>query len=424
MGLTDILYRYFVFILLPLCILFGIKRNGGCPAGLFKSDQEGYYIYFPAILIHGTFKDVPFNSGCTIPDQQNGLVHTKYTYGVALLEAPFFLIGHAIAAATDNTTDGRSPPYAWAVFAGAIFYFLSGLELIKRFLANWFGKLEIVIALLTISLGTNLLYYSVGEVGMSHVYSFFLFSASLFLLKKWVREPKPLYTFLLSVVYGLIILIRPTNLILLFTIPLLGVFSLEDLRNRVAQIIRSGLVILIPVCIAMFYYPQFRYWEMFTGHFFSYSYGDEGFMYWNSPKIMQVLFSYRNGLFAYSPLLLLSGFGMVSLFKQRRDLAILTSVLFVVSTYIFASWWAWWFGGAFGHRAYVEYLTILIIPMTAFFQSFFRMDLKWKWILILIVFLLILANLKMTLMYDPPWDGPDWTWDSYLNIWKRMIGIT
>jgi hypothetical protein len=181
---------------------------------------------------------------------------------------------------------------------------------------------------------------------------------------------------------------------------------------------------MIPVLMALLYYPQFKYWEMFSGDFFTYSYGNEGFKYWNSPKLINVLFSYQNGLFMYSPVLLFAMVGFYYLWKIAKDLAVISSSLFLLATYIFASWWAWWFGGAFGHRAFIEFLTLLAIPIAAFWQFTLRLSLKWKSIPLLVLVLLIYSSLKMTRMYNPPWDGLTWNWGRYFELWKTIIGLT
>ncbi|MBL0009093.1 MAG: hypothetical protein IPP25_18465 [Saprospiraceae bacterium] len=105
----------------------------------------------------------------------------------------------------------------------------------------------------------------------------------------------------------------------------------------------------------LFFLPQLMYWKEMTGHWLYYSYTEEGFKYWNEPKIAAVLFDVQNGLFLYSPLVLLMMTGIVmGLFKKNFQAPVVL-LIFSIATYFFASWWAWWFGGAFGHRCYVEF---------------------------------------------------------------------
>lgn len=91
-------------------------------------------------------------------------------------------------------------------------------------------------------------------------------------------------------------------------------------------------------------------------------------------------------------------------------------VILAIATYLFASWWAWWFGGAFGHRSYVEYYALLALPFASMAQLAFKKT--WSKVLILaICALLIYYNLGLTYHYNPPWDGPEWT---YEKVWIEI----
>ena len=35
-----------------------------------------------------------------------------------------------------------------------------------------------------------------------------------------------------------------------------------------------------------------------------------------------------------------------------------------------------------------------------------------------------LANVKMAMMYSPPWDGDAWTWESYVTVWRGVAKLT
>ena len=67
------------------------NRIKGNPQSVIWSDAEGYYMYLPALLIIGDFHKIPERS---VWPQRNekGEMMIKYTCGVALFEAPFFLV--------------------------------------------------------------------------------------------------------------------------------------------------------------------------------------------------------------------------------------------------------------------------------------------------------------------------------------------
>src|SRR5690606_9620175 len=120
-----------------------------------------------------------------------------------------------------------------------------------------------------------------------------------------------------------------------------------------------------------------------------------------------------NGLFLYSPtaLLVLAGVGLGLRKRARHSPAPI--LIFWFATYLFASWWAWWFGGAFGHRCYVEYYALLAIPLAGLLQGGFqaRSALLRHALPVLLVALMI-YSVRLSLLYTTvlggPWDGPDW----------------
>ena len=62
----------------------------------------------------------------------------------------------------------------------------------------------------------------------------------------------------------------------------------------------AGIIFMILPLI-----PQMVYWKLHTGNLLFYTYGEEKF-FWNDPKVLEGLFSFRKGWLVYSPLMLLS----------------------------------------------------------------------------------------------------------------------
>lgn len=397
------------------------KHQGKEIERVIWSDMEGYYLYLPAVFINDGFKGLKCRNGCTIPNKELGWVHSKYTYGVAAMQAPFFFMAHTVAKYTVYESDGYSKPYSYSILFAGLFYFLAGLYILRKFLSARFSDWTVIVVLLIIGLGTNAYYYSTVGAGMSHVYSFFLFSSVLHLTEKW-RDAKSLWLAIpLALVSGLIVLVRPTGVLMLLWIPFSGIEGWSSVWERVKLTFSSGLFILLPLLTALLYFPQFYYWKAFSGSWFTYSYGNEGFTYWASPKIIEVLFSHQNGLFMYSPLVLLGVFGLFPMWRANRTSTILTMVIMSLATYSFASWWAWWFGGAFGHRTFVEYFSLLSLPIAYSVQWIGTKGTAIKAIAASVCLTLLYANARMISHYRPPWDGPDWTWERYWKIWEWIF---
>jgi len=389
--------------------------------GVIWSDQEGYYIYLPAVFIHGGFENVPFINGCGIYETENGpRTFTKYTYGVALLESPFFLVAHAVAPLFGYERDGRSLPYIWGIMLAAISYMLIGLWLLSRLLTELqFGKTITWLIPLGILLGTNLFYYTFREAGMSHVYSFFLFSVLLYASHRRSESPSLKWNLLTVVPLALIILIRPTNAIVLL-IPMLWDATLSDIPKRTwAFITDLRWWIAFTVALLVLFAPQLAYWKHITGDFVFYSYGDEGFIYWNRPKMLHVLLSPQNGWLVYSPLAALGLVGIGVMLKEKATGWALPAILLTLATYVFGSWWAWWFGGAYGHRCFVDFLPLLAVP-AAFAIKRLRTSPEWLQIgLAIFAIVAIFVNIRMSDFYHGMWDGPNWGWADYL---EKLMG--
>lgn len=107
-------WRWFLrnwFIVLVL--IAGVRASmtpGRFIKGMIWSDAEGYYLYLPALFINGGFEDLAVRSEVQFPlFEDTNKRFTKYTYGVALMELPFFLLAHLIGSIMGEA-DGYSYP--------------------------------------------------------------------------------------------------------------------------------------------------------------------------------------------------------------------------------------------------------------------------------------------------------------------------
>ncbi len=161
-----------------------------------------------------------------------------------------------------------------------------------------------------------------------------------------------------------------------------------------------------------------------TGSPIFYSYQGEGFPYWNQPKILAVLFDPQNGLFMYSPMVLLMVLGIIVGWKKKKAQFLSVGLIFLLSTYIFASWWAWWFGGAFGARSYVELYALVSIPFAFLIEkilTFKSLTLRYLFLLLYIFF--NFYSVRLSYLYRAPWDGADWRWNikKMYEIWSHLF---
>jgi hypothetical protein len=130
-----------------------------------------------------------------------------------------------------------------------------------------------------------------------------------------------------------------------------------------------------------------------------------------------------NGWIVYSPLVLFSLAGIfIGIYKKQSNPWLVLFIL-TLCTYLFASWWAWWFGGAFGHRCYVDYYPFLILFFCAFLQEMAGKKMPYKILVSLVIILFAYYNVAMTNLYQHtnPWDGDGFTWNTYLNHVKEIF---
>ena len=395
---------------------FSNKHKGG----IIWSDAEGYYMYLPAVFIYDGFEKIPVRSTDQFSKYPGTEKYfTKYTYGVALMQSPFFLGFHTAAKVKGKPQTGYSDYYIYALLLAAAFYAFLGLFYVRKVLERNFSGWITLLTILAFYFGTNLYYYTVREPGMSHIYSFCLFSVFIYYTPQFYKKVKFKTFALFGLLAGLIVLIRPTNAILLLFLIFYDVFSWADLRRRFFFFVKHWWKLpVIPVFSFLVFIPQMLYWHYLSGDWIYYSYGEEGFSNWASPKVLDVLFNIKNGWLLFSPLAGIAVIGaFIGSWRNKYNIRWILLIL-LIAVYLFSSWWCWWFGGAFGHRSFVEFYALLAIPFAYFSHLIFRQR-YWgvKLLYILILGGLIYYNLGLIEHYV----GPHYTWESWTQAVKLML---
>lgn len=410
-----------LIIIVSIVISYKILKH---PENQIWSDMEGYYVYLPSVFIYNDFvKEAVRDTNYIKPHPISGKTYTKYTCGVALMEMPFFLATHAYAKWTNDDTSGKSAIYGRGLAWAGLFYMWMGVFVLYRFSKKYFSKVNVIIALIGIVLGTNLFYYTFFQPAMSHVYSFFLFGLMLLIshhlfIERKTSAIKHVYLWMLfGLTFGMIVLVRPTNIVV-GIIPLY--FWMKNTTDKKAWLSGNFKYLVLCILIATLpMIPQLMYWKYISGHYITWSYGHESFEFWKEPKLFRVLFDAWNGWILYSPIVILP---LIFLWIGRHDNKYHERgyiYVFILATYLFASWWAWWFGGAFGHRSYVEYLALLVMPFAGLLQHAQHSKFIYSGLLTLVI-LMIYYNLGLTFAYNAPWDGESWT---YQSVWLEIKKI-
>jgi hypothetical protein len=389
------------------------------------ADIEGYYLYLPAIFINNGFENLNVKTTGYFPvDSTNNRTFNKYTYGSSILQAPFFIATHyTLKQINPEKADGYDRIYHVMIRVSTFFYVLLGLIILYYSLLNWFPEYISAITVFSIFAGTNLYYYTTYTAGLSHPYSFFLLSLLLYLTTK-LKSSKS-YKVLLSYAFvlGLAVVVRPTNILFFLFTLLYGFNNRLSIKTMVELIVKNRkLIIFSIVGVLVFVIPQLMIWSYMKGETTVYSYGNEHFKYWASPKMHLVLFYVQNGLFIFSPALLFSLVGIIiGLIKNKFSTWPIFIILFIL-TYIYGSWTNWWFGGAFGHRCYVEWFVLMAIPFAYCIQLVFKIRYTLLRVPLLFVLLFfIYYSIQMAYAYGFPWEGAGWNWKAYWNIVEAYV---
>jgi hypothetical protein len=398
------------FVVVSIYTTFNIslwKTKGG----ILNWDMGCYHLYLPATFINHDLSQLQFypkidSTYCLNNGSRWWGIHEhptthkkiiKYTYGVALLEAPLFFVANCYCKiANYKLNDGYSPPYQLMVCFSTILFCFFGLLLVRNFLQFFFDDIAIAISLFVISIGTNLFFYSTIEPGLSHIYLFFLYALIINLSWKSTLNFTYKNAIILGFAIGLTALIRPIDFAIII-FPLFFILKNSDLKSILIwkKIGVVSIFVFIPIFIQMIY------WKTNTGCWVYYSYQNEGFNF-TDPHIKDGYFSFKKGWFVYTPLAFFGFLGIVIILKNKiQKFYVLPVFLFLcIASYITFSWYDWAYAGSFGCRAMIQTYAVLAFPLASLTQ--YVLSKKIKFLLLMYAVIILLGttlNLFQTLQY-------------------------
>ena len=395
-------------LLILFAVLFTINNYIGNVDRRISSDGIGYYDYLPSLFIHQDFsrKDFPVDLNDSHYSRINDLGMyvefkdrwvNKYPSGTALLQSPFFFVAKSLTNRTGAMDDGYQSEFQRSVFYATLFYLFLSLIFFKLLLKSYsITATVILLSQVLLVFSTSVLNYVNFESAFSHIYSLFAITAFLYVTRIYFTQKKLNYFLWACLLLGLIFILRQVNILIFFFLPFIA-GNWSNFRDGVVLIFKKkyyligGVLLFLSVaCI------QFYLWYLQTGHFWVYSYQGESFDFKN-PELFNILFSYKKGLFVYTPVLL---FGMIGVFYylKKKEFYLFTTwiLFFTFLTYILSSWWSWYYGCSYGLRAYIDYYPIFFIPFALFMNQINR---KLGFVLGLISFITIPISVIQTYQY-------------------------
>ena len=359
--------------------------------GGIDGDGKGYYLYLPAIFIDQNLPNQTIDERFILDFDGRGA--NKYYAGTALCMLPFFIVAYAVSFICGIEITGYSAPFEFLIGFAALFYFIAGLvfllKLLKQFQLN---KSSSSLTLIFIALGSNLFNYAIVEPAMSHVYSWCFISGFIYFIKAFLDDNNTRKLFLAAVFLGVVVLIRPINGIVLLSIP----FLIHQPAHlwRFFQPLRITFMAVIVLAILSI---QLLLWKVQTGNYYLHSYKNEGF-YFSNPELWNCLFSFRKGLFVYSPIILIALLGSLVFWKKNRFAFFALTSFFLILLYLVSSWWNWYYGPSFGQRAFVDFYAVLAIPLAFSIEKIQQAN--WRKTVLLICCGCVFLNLIQTYQYN------------------------
>ncbi len=348
--------------------------------GVIKWDVISYYAYLPATFIYGDvtleFLDHPPENFVNdnkfwFDTMEDGSRVIRTSMGLSFLYSPFFFLAHFLAPYANQPQEGFSSIYQLFIAFSSLFYVILGLMVLKRILLRFFSQRASALTLLLVALGTNLFFYTIHDGAMSHSYNFALLTLFLYLVIKWYEEPTYKRSVLLGFVYGLIVLVRPSNVLVGILFLGWGVVGKGAIRERFLLLLKQYRMLLLMVLFFILpWVPQLIYWKTVTGALFFNSYGSSGSSFFlNSPHIIDLLFSFRSGWYLYTPVMFAATLGLFFLGRKCKASLWPIATLLVLQIYLLSCWWSWWNGGSFGLRSFVDIYGLMALPLAAIIDT-------------------------------------------------------
>jgi len=359
---------------------------------VINSDGYGYYAYLPARFIYHSsdfsfIDDLSYEESLRywVSEGLEGKYLPKMSMGLAYLWTPGFLAAHWVAGFMGYPQDGWSEPYQLAVLLTSVLFLVLGLFFIWNWLRNLVSPIIALVSIALLFLATNLMHYSGPQASFTHVYSFALIAIACWLTAQWLETPKSWHYVLFGLLFGLIVLIRPTN----------GIFALLPfllvvLKGRWKSHLLNPATLLSVVFALLPWIPQLFFWKETTGQWLHYSYGEEA-IFWLSPHIVDGLFSYRNGWFVYTPVMLAAALGFIALWRRDRSWGIAAGAVMTIHIYIVFSWWCWYYGDSLSIRPMVDSYAVMALPMAMMLQWTWKQS-RWTWPLMVAASALLIWN--------------------------------
>jgi hypothetical protein len=351
-----------------------------------QSDGFYYFAYLRSIAFD---RDVEFSNDYRLlglgdkphlfVPTPTGYAQSAWTIGPAMVWSPFFSAGHVVATRLNRTnpdvsTNGVSFPYRQAVGVAGLFYALLGCWFCYRIAARLYPERLAGAATAVTVLGSFMIWYTVKEPTMTHAPS--MAAVAAFVLgwlttrtdadggyarttRQWIW---------LGLLAGFMTTIRWQNaLFALLPAADCLVMLVTAWRGGQMRRVQRTLVVgaLFTLCATIGFLPQMIAWKSIYGTWLAVSPVGPQIRWWD-PQLVDILFSSRNGLFSWSPILYAGAVGLVMFAVRRPALGVPMIGSLALMTYFNASVQDWWGSAGFGGRRFDGTIPLFVVGVATF----------------------------------------------------------
>lgn len=345
-----------------------------------QSDGFYYFSYLRSLVFD---RDVEFSNDYRLlglgdkahlfEPTPTGYAQSAWTIGPAIVWSPFFAAAHPVAKALNArdanvSTNGISYPYRQAVCIAGLFYALLGCWFTYRLVLGFFDTKLAAAAVVFVIAGSFMLWYAVREPSMTHAPSMAGVAGFAWFWTATYGRRTRLQWALLGLLAGFITLIRWQNaLFAILPASEALAFLLTAARTKNNRLATETLIAgaLFTLCAVVGFVPQMLAWKSIYGSFLAVSPVGPQIRWWD-PHLVDILWSSRNGLFSWSPILYVGAIGLLVFAYARPAIGVPSIVAIAVMTYFNASIQDWWGSAGFGGRRFEGTLPLFALGVAAF----------------------------------------------------------
>jgi hypothetical protein len=365
--------------------------------------SDGFYSYLTAeslVLDHDfAINDRPFNlpemSRGIGGDQQKGIDgkhYSRYGIGLALVEVPFYAVGHLIS----KHLPSKIHDYITMFSVSLTNAFIAALLCLMFYIiALEFGYSEKTSFSLTVILGFGTYLWPYSRYGFSEPLLILFLLASFYatlIYKKTGAVSSLIWAgfFLAATVAAKYNAIYMVPSIIIYFYSLIYRLPIKDQINRSAWF-------LTPFCLIMMLLSYYNYFRFGSPYFTGYQGPQEYFnLLYLRYSIPELLLSFGKGIIVFSPIVLLSPLSF-PFFIKKHDKEAYLFLLIIILNFLFIGSFKYWGGDlSWGPRLIMPILPFAILPLGGIIK-------KYLGATILLVLIGFLVNLPATIINTADW---------------------